>query len=135
MPIFHKTRVCNKASLSPINEPFLSFNTNQKPRIKSPKSGDLQNKNYIGHSPDPIFSRPNIKEKIAVWLRETKENTLHSFHARFSIQFLKQKYSFQITNQVQNQVVFKSRMRNSLCQTPRHHGLHFQPSHLVFLSF
>ena len=68
MPIFHKTRVCNKASLSPINEPFLSFNTNQKPRIKSPKSGDLQNKNYIGRSPDPIFSRPNIKEKIMVWL-------------------------------------------------------------------
>ena len=67
----HNTRVCNKASLSPINERLLSFNTNQKPRIKSPKRGDLQNKNYIGHSPDPIFSRPNIKEKIAVWLRET----------------------------------------------------------------
>ena len=32
------------ASLSPINEPFLSFNTNQKPCINSLKSGDLQNK-------------------------------------------------------------------------------------------
>ena len=25
----------------------------------------------MGGVPDPIFSRPNIKEKIAVWLRET----------------------------------------------------------------
>ena len=81
MPIFHKTRVCNKASLSPINESFLSFNTNQKPHIKSPKSGDLQNKNYIGHSPDPIFSRPNIKEKIVVWLRETSQASIKTLTA------------------------------------------------------
>ena len=58
-------------SLSPINEPFLSFNTDQKPRIKSPKSGNFENKNYIGRSPDPFSSRPNIKEEKAVWLRET----------------------------------------------------------------
>ena len=58
-------------SLSPINEPFLSFNTNQKPLIKSPKSGDFENKNCIGHSPDPFSSCPNIKEEKAVWLRET----------------------------------------------------------------
>ena len=50
---------------------FLSFNTNQKPRIKSPKSGNFENKFYIGRSPDPLSSRPNIKEEKAVWLRET----------------------------------------------------------------
>ena len=61
-------------SLSPINEPFLSFNTNQKPRIKSPKSGDFENKNYIGCSPDPFSSRPNIKEEKVVWLRETNSH-------------------------------------------------------------
>ena len=33
-------------------EPFLSFNTKQKPHIKSPKSRALYNKNYIGQSPD-----------------------------------------------------------------------------------
>ena len=58
-------------SLSPINEPFLSFNTKQKPHIKSPKSGDFGNKIYIGRSPDPFSSRPNKKEEKAVWLRET----------------------------------------------------------------
>ena len=58
-------------SLSPINEPFLYFNTNQKPLIKSPKSGDFENKNCIGRSPDPFSFRPNIKEEKAVWLRET----------------------------------------------------------------
>ena len=50
---------------------YLSFNTNQKPHIKSPKSGDFENKFYIGRSPDPFCSRPNIKEEKAVWLRET----------------------------------------------------------------
>ena len=50
---------------------YLSFNTNQKPRIKSPKSGDLENKNYVGRSPDPFPSRPKAKEGKAVWLRET----------------------------------------------------------------
>ena len=50
---------------------FLPFNTNQKPRIKSPKSGDFENKNYIGHLPDPFSSRPNIKEEKAVWLCKT----------------------------------------------------------------
>ena len=54
---------------------FLSFNTNQKPRIKSPKSGDFENKIYIGRSPDPFSSRPNIKEEKAVWLRETTNIT------------------------------------------------------------
>ena len=54
---------------------FLSFYTNQKPRIKSPKSGDFENKNYIGHSPDPFSSRPNAKEGKAVWLRETSSTT------------------------------------------------------------
>ena len=29
----------------------------------------------MGGVPDPIFSRPNIKEKIAVWLRETSGHT------------------------------------------------------------
>ena len=42
---------------------FLSFNINQKPRIKSPKSGDFENKNYIGRSPDPFSSRSNAKEE------------------------------------------------------------------------
>ena len=55
-----------------LRKPFLSFNTNQKPRIKSPKSGAFENKNYIERSPDPFSSRPNIKEEKAVWLRETK---------------------------------------------------------------
>ena len=50
---------------------FLSFNTNQKPRIKSPKSGDFENKIYIGRSPDPFSSRPNTKEEKVVWLHET----------------------------------------------------------------
>ena len=38
---------------------------------KSPKSGDFENKNYKGHSPDPFSSHSNIKEEKAVWLRET----------------------------------------------------------------
>ena len=60
---------------------FLSFNTNQKPHIKSPKSGDFENKNYIGRSPDPFSSRPNIKEEKVVWLRKT--NCLeHIYHDR-----------------------------------------------------
>ena len=58
----------------------LSFNTNQKPRIKYPKSGDFENKNYIGRSPDPFSSRPNIKEEKAVWLRETKQ--ILEFHRK-----------------------------------------------------
>ena len=52
---------------------FVPFNTNQKPLIKSPKSGDFENKNCIGRSPDPFSSRPNIKEEKVVWLRETKQ--------------------------------------------------------------
>ena len=31
----------------------------------------------MGGVPDPIFSRPNIKEKIAVWLRETTVREPH----------------------------------------------------------
>ena len=62
-------------SLSPINEPFLSFNTKQKPHIKFPKSGDFENKIYIGRSLDPFSSRPNIKEEKAVWLRETNRKS------------------------------------------------------------
>ena len=50
---------------------FLSFNTNQKLRIKSP--GDFESKNYIGRSPDPFSSRPNKKEEKVVWLRETTD--------------------------------------------------------------
>ena len=53
---------------------FLSLYTNQKPRIKSPKSGDFENKNYIGHSPDPFLSRPNAKEGKAVWLRKIRRD-------------------------------------------------------------
>ena len=34
-------------SLSPINEPFLSFNTNQKPCINSPKVGILRTKTVL----------------------------------------------------------------------------------------
>ena len=33
----------------------------------------------MGGVPDPIFSRPNIKEKIAVWLRETKSDRFSFF--------------------------------------------------------
>ena len=44
--------------VSPIKEPLLPFNSNQKPHIKFPKSGGLQNKNYIGHS--PYVTRPAI---------------------------------------------------------------------------
>ena len=43
-------------SLSPINEPFLFFNTKQKPNIKPSKSGNFENKIYIGRSPDPFSS-------------------------------------------------------------------------------
>ena len=59
-------------SLLPINKTFLSFNTNQKPHIKSLKSGDFENKNYTRRSPDPFSSRPNIKEEKMVWLHETR---------------------------------------------------------------
>ena len=51
-----------------LHDLFLSFNTNQKPGIKSQKS---ENKNYIGHLPDPFSYHPNIKEEKAVWLCET----------------------------------------------------------------
>ena len=34
----------------------------------------------MGGVPDPIFSRPNIKEKIAVWLRETNSKLHKSLH-------------------------------------------------------
>ena len=37
-------------------------------RIKFPKSGDFENKNYVGRSPDPFPSRPNIKEEKIAWL-------------------------------------------------------------------
>ena len=51
-------------SLSLINDPFLAFNTNQKPRKKSPKVGILRTKIIaIGGSPDPFSSRPNIYKK------------------------------------------------------------------------
>ena len=33
---------------------------------------DQLNQKLLFSIPDPIFSRPNVKEKIAVWLRETK---------------------------------------------------------------
>ena len=56
-----------------LHDLFLSFNTNQKPNIKSPKSGDFESKNYTGCSPDPSSSRPNIKEEKAVWLCKTME--------------------------------------------------------------
>ena len=38
---------------------------------KTPKSGDFEDQNYIGHSPDPFSSCPNAKEENAVWLYET----------------------------------------------------------------
>ena len=41
----------------------------------------MQNKNYIRRSPDPIFSRPNVKEKIVVWLRETTAHTYYQIQA------------------------------------------------------
>ena len=56
-----------------LHKPFLSFNTNQKLGIKSPKSGDFENKNYIERSPDPFPSRPNIKQEKAVWLHKTSK--------------------------------------------------------------
>ena len=31
--------------------------------MKSPKSGDFENKNYIGRSPDPFPSHPNAKKE------------------------------------------------------------------------
>ena len=52
---------------------FLSFNNNQKPRIKSPKSGNFANKNYSYRAFNrPFSSHPNIKEEKAVWLHDTK---------------------------------------------------------------
>ena len=54
-----------------LHELFLYFNTNQKPHIKSINSRDFKNKKYLGLSPDPFSSCPNIKEEKAVWLRET----------------------------------------------------------------
>ena len=58
-----------------LRKPFLSFNTNQKPHIKSPKCGDFENKNYIGCSPDAFSFRPNMKEEKAVWLCKTAQTT------------------------------------------------------------
>ena len=65
-------------TFSKVTRSFLSFNTNQKPRIKSPKSGDFENKNYIGRSPDPFSSCPNIKEEKSVRLRETMFIIMHA---------------------------------------------------------
>ena len=67
-------------SLSLINRLFLSFNTNQKPCKESPKSEDLQNKNYIGHSPDPFPFCSNVKEeKWYGYVRLSQIATLASF--------------------------------------------------------
>ena len=42
--------------LSPIKKSLLSFNSNLKPRIKFPKSEELQNKNYIARRlTRPVF--------------------------------------------------------------------------------
>ena len=46
-----------------LSELFLSFNTNQKPHIKSLKIGNFENKNYKGHSPDRFSSHLNIRKK------------------------------------------------------------------------
>ena len=52
---------------------LLSFSTNEEPHIKSPISGDFENKNYTGRSPDPFSFHPSIKEekKKRLWLYET----------------------------------------------------------------
>ena len=51
--------------LSPITEKPFSIITNQNSSTAFPVVG----------VPDPIFSGPSIKEKIAVWLRETNLQT------------------------------------------------------------
>ena len=64
-----------------LRESFLSFtNINQKPRIKSHESGDFENKNFIGCSPDPFSSRPNITEEKAVWLHKTMNEPYHGWY-------------------------------------------------------
>ena len=52
------------------------FSRSKKPMlsliITHPKLGGRQNRNCIIIVPDPIFSQPDIKEKVALRLRETR---------------------------------------------------------------
>ena len=49
----------------------------------------------MGGVPDPIFSRPNIKEKIAVWLRET--NSIRDLSKVSRVANAKGFHSFQLS--------------------------------------
>ena len=64
------------ASFSPINEPLLSFNTNQKLHSRIPKTGDLLYKNCMECSPDPFSFRPNLKKKQSGYTRLEFEITI-----------------------------------------------------------
>ena len=49
-----------------LHEPFLSFNTNQKPCIKSTKRRDFEHKTYVEYSPD-LSKYKRRKSGLAMW--------------------------------------------------------------------
>ena len=64
---------------------FLPFSTNQKPRIKSPKSEDFENKNCIGRSPDLFFRSKYKKEKRSGYTRLCCDISLNNSLKRITV--------------------------------------------------